>query len=182
MRTTELNKKNRLVSMLLDHTIMTFIIFFLEAPVIVTRILSLPHTKVPLPNGLFQFSLYDIFAFALYFNKDLFLGQSIAKRILGFQVFNNKTGQPAGPLRCLARNFTILLWPIEVIAAMINIERRIGDHIAGTRLGVSDPGEQARPNWVSMAVCIPLAIGFTYVAWFYPVELLMNAVISHMPY
>jgi len=178
MRTTELNKKNRLVSMLLDHTIMTFIIFFLEAPVMITRILSLPHTKLPLPNAFFQFSLYDIFAFCLYFNKDIFIGQSIAKRILGFQVLNNRTGQPAGPLRCLVRNFTILLWPIEVIASLVNIERRIGDYIAGTRLGVSDPGLQARPNWVTMAVCIPVAMGFAYVAWIYPVDLLMNYFIS----
>ena len=180
MRPTELNKKNRLVSMLLDHTIMTFIIFFFVAPVIVTRIMSLPHTKVPLPNALIQFSLYDIFAFSLYFNKDIFLGQSIAKRVLGFQVFNNKTGQPAGPLRCLVRNFTILLWPIEVIAALVNIERRIGDYIAGTRLGVSDSRVQARPDWLAMAVCIPVTMGFTYVAWFYPVDLLVNSFLSHL--
>ena len=179
MRTTELNKKNRLVSMLLDHAIMCFILFFLEAPVIVTRIMSLPHTKVPLPNSIIQFSLYDIFAFSLYFNKDIFLGQSIAKRILGFQVFNNKTGQPAGPLRCLVRNLTILLWPIEVIAALINKERRIGDYIAGTRIGLSNPGLQARPDWVTMAICIPVAMGFTYVAWFHPFDLFINYFISH---
>ena len=30
--------------------------------------------------------------------KAIFQGQSIAKRVLGFRVFNNKTGQPAAPL------------------------------------------------------------------------------------
>jgi hypothetical protein len=102
----------------------------------------------------------------------------MGKRVLEFQVFNNRTGQPAGPLRCLVRNFTILLWPVEVIAALVNMERRIGDHIAGTRLGVYDPRAPARTNWVAMAVCLPVAMGFTYVALIYPVDLLMNAFLS----
>jgi len=178
MRITELNIKNRLVTMLLDHMIMTFIIFLFEAPAMVTRILSLPHTKVPLPGAFFQLGLYDVFVFSLYFNKDIFLGQSMGKRVLGFQVFNNKTGQPAGPFRCLVRNFTILLWPVEVIAALVNKERRIGDHIAGTRLGVYDPGVPARTDWVAMVVCMPVALGFTYVALIYPVDLLMNFFLS----
>ena len=178
MRKTELNLKNRLVSMLLDHTIMTFIIFLLEAPVMVIKIMSLSHTKVPLPSTFLQLSPYDVSIFSLYFNKDIFLGQSIGKRILGFQVFSNKTGLPASPFLCLVRSFTILLWPIEVIAAFVNKERRIGDYIAGTKLGVHDSGVQGRPGWIAMVACIPIAMCFTYVAWVYPIELLINMLFS----
>ena len=166
MRTNELNLKNRLVSMLLDHAIMTIFIFLLEVPMMVIRIMSLAHSKVPLPGAFLQLSLYDIIVFSLFFNKDLFQGQSIGKRILGFQVFNNKTGEPAAPLRCLVRNFTILLWPVEVVATLVNKERRIGDYIAGTRLGYHDSGVEARPKRIAMIACFPVAVCFTYVVWF----------------
>ena len=174
----ELNIKNRLVTMLLDHAIMTIIIFLLEVPAMVMRIMSLTHSKVPLPDAFLRFSLYDVIIFSLYFNKDIFLGQSIGKRILGFRVFNNKTGEPAGPLRCLVRNFTLLLWPVEVVAALVDKERRIGDYIAGTRLGVYDSGVQARPNWIAMVACFPVAMCFTYAAWFYPIDLLMKTLLA----
>ena len=162
--------------MLLDHTIMTFIAGIFEAPAIVIRILSYAH-KGAVPPVIPVFNWYDVFAFSLYFNKDIFLGQSIAKRVLNFQVVDHKTGQPAGPLKCLVRNFTILLWPVEVIAALINVERRIGDHIAGTRLALYDPGLQARPNWLLMAVAIVVGMLFTFGAWFYPFELLMRYIV-----
>ena len=178
MRTNELNLKNRLVSMLLDHAIMTIIIFLLEVPMMVVRILSLAHSNLTLPGPLLRFSLYDVVIFSLFFNKDIFLGQSIAKRILGFRVFNNKTGQPAAPLRCLVRNFTILLWPLEVVATLVNKERRIGDYIAGTRLGLYDSEVQARPDRLAMVACFPAALCFTYVAWFYPMELLIKFVLA----
>src|SRR6185437_6853965 len=99
---------------------------------------------------------------------------SAAKRVLGFQVVNNRTGLPAGPLRCLVRNLTILLWPIEVVAAMINVNRRIGDHLAGTRLVVYDPKQAVRPNWAAMIGCLPLAMGFVWAFCLYPFELFIN--------
>jgi uncharacterized RDD family membrane protein YckC len=178
MPTNELNLKNRLVSMMLDHGIMTIIIFLLEVPIMVFRILSLAHAKVPLPGPFLRLSLYDVVIFSLFFNKDLFLGQSIGKRILGFQVFNNKTGEPAAPLRCLVRNFTCLLWPVEVVATLVNKERRVGDYIAGTRLGLYDSRVEARPSRIAMVACFPVAVCFTYVVWFYPIELLMKTVLA----
>lgn len=178
MRAIVLNTKNRLVSMVLDHFIMTFITLFLVAPVLVISMVALANAKAPLPKTLFHLGLYDIFVFSLYFNKDIFLGQSPAKRVLGLQIFNNKTGLPAGPLRCLVRNFTVMLWPVEFIAALTDNERRIGDYIAGTRLGVCDPGVKVRPDWVAMAICIPASMAFTYVACYLPFEHLTNAILA----
>ena len=171
--------------MLLDHAITCFALGILEAPSIIIRIFSMAHQAgVAHRAGIVQagemlpvfpiFNWYDVFVFSLYFNKDIFLGQSIGKRILNFRVVDDKTGEPAGALRCLVRNFTILLWPVEVIAALINVERRIGDHIAGTRLALYDPALQARPNWLRMAVAIVVGMLFTFGAWFYPFELLMR--------
>jgi hypothetical protein len=67
-------------------------------------------------------------------NKDFFNGQSPIKRINGYQVVDVSTLQPANKIKCLVRNVTALLWPIEAIFALINPQRRIGDFIAGTKL------------------------------------------------
>ncbi|MBS1663731.1 MAG: RDD family protein [Bacteroidetes bacterium] len=87
--------------MLLDHIIMCFLVTILAAPAMIIKIMTVTHTNKP--EAFLQIGLWEIFAFSLYFNKDIFLGRSIAKRILGFRVINNKTGQTAGPLRCLVR-------------------------------------------------------------------------------
>ncbi len=67
-------------------------------------------------------------------NKDFFKAQSVAKRLLGYQVLNIYTNQPADECRCMLRNTTILFWPVEVLFALINPNRRLGDFIADTIL------------------------------------------------
>lgn len=177
MIAAHLDRKNRLVTMLVDHVTMTFVIFVLEAPAMAMNFIHLAHARPALAQA-FHIGIYDLFCFSLYFNKDIFLGRSIAKRILGFQVVNHRTGLAAGPLRCLVRNLTIMLWPIEVIAALVNSNRRIGDYIAGTRLEVYDPKLPARPHWGAIAGCIPVAMGVVWAVWFYPEELLLNRFIA----
>ncbi|HVS98192.1 MAG TPA: RDD family protein [Puia sp.] len=170
-----LDKKNRLVTMFLDHVVMCIILCVVEAPAIMVHIVRLQHSRPPFE--LFDFGVYDVFAFSLYFCKDVFSGRSVAKRILGFQVVNHATGLPAGPVRCLVRNFTLLLWPVEVIVSMVNVNRRMGDHLAGTRLVVYDPkpaAQNEQTDWKGVLVCIPLAMAFTYVIWFLPVDLLVH--------
>jgi hypothetical protein len=171
---TTLDKKNRLVSMLLDHTIMTFVPGLLVAPVMIYKMLHLPVVMTSMPESFFSYNAYEIFAFSLYFNKDIYLGQSIAKKIMKFQILDTRTNLPANPIKCLIRNFTILLWPVEVIAALINPERRIGDYIAGTKLAVYEQGISPNPHWALMVIAIPLGMLFTFAAWFYPLGLLFK--------
>lgn len=71
---------------------------------------------------------------AVFLAKDVFNGQSFAKRTLRFQVLNNNTGEVATPLQTVVRNLTALIWPAEIIMMIINPSRRIGDYIANTRL------------------------------------------------
>lgn len=70
----------------------------------------------------------------LYANKDYFNGQSIIHRTYGFQVVECKTNAPANELKCLIRNITCLLYPIEALFVIFNKQRRLGDFIAGTKL------------------------------------------------
>lgn len=118
----------------------------------------------------------NIFGFSLYFNKDIFSGRSLAKRIFKLQIVDVKTNRPANPLRCLVRNITIVVWPIEVIVGLINNERRIGDFIAGTKLTAYDPEQHKdQPSWTLIAMALIAGILITYLTLFYPAELLTRS-------
>ena len=151
-----------MVSMLLDHAIMCFIAGVFMAPSLLYELFHLPGATDPTSLSIIHYNAYEIFAFSLYFNKDIYLGQSPAKRILKFQVFDIRTNRPASPLQCLIRNFTVLIWPVEVVVAFINNERRLGDYLAGTKLGLYEPRPATRPNWGLMIVAILLGMLYTY--------------------
>ena len=75
-------------------------------------------------------------------NKDFFNGQSVVHRLLGYQVVDIRTNMPASKVKCMFRNVTAPLWPIEVIFILTYPKRRLGDFIAGTALidvPASDP-------------------------------------------
>ena len=150
----------RLGSMLLDHFIMCFLLI---PPFIL--ILFVTGTNVP-----FEMPVYPFYAIILiYLNKDGILGQSIAKRLVGLQVIDRKTGLPANELKCFLRNMTIPVWPIEAIAVLISPSRRIGDLIANTRTVVEDKKppltilsdlKGRRPNantWLTLIACVAYA-------------------------
>ena len=127
----------RLATMIMDHFFMTFVALIFASPYVISKIsdtMTMSHEQ-PTSN------IFDgpmgyifLFGFTLYFCKDMINGRSIAKRILKLQVVDNKTGQVATPFQCLVRNIFGIIWPIEVIIAMLNTGRRLGDRVAGTRL------------------------------------------------
>ncbi len=170
---TALNRVNRLVSMISDQVSMTIIMMIWWAPVFLFRINEFE------PSGDMRYlfvgqSLYGAFIFSFYFNKDIYLGQSIGKRLLRFRVINKKTGVPAGPLRCLVRNLTLLFWPLEVILAMINVHERLGDYIAGTKLVNYEREADANPDWVMIGMALLLGVVFVYVVVALPMVWLMR--------
>ncbi|HET6252828.1 MAG TPA: RDD family protein [Puia sp.] len=173
---TSLNRVNRLVSMLSDQVSMTFIVMIWWAPMFLYATSTTRHL------GDFGFlsaaqSIYVAFIFSFYFNKDIYLGQSIGKRMLRFRVINKRTGEPAGPLRCLARNLPLVFWPLELILAMINVQERLGDYIAGTKLVNYERDTAAKPDWVGMAVALLLGFAFVYVVAMLPLYWLMQVMV-----
>jgi hypothetical protein len=74
----------------------------------------------------------------VYFNKDFVNARSIAKRILGLIIIDRVTGEPASELKCLLRNLTIPIWPLEVLISLFSRNRRLGDIIANTRIEITD--------------------------------------------
>jgi uncharacterized RDD family membrane protein YckC len=171
----KLDTGTRLGTMVLDHIIMSFAVTILAAPGMVYDIVQIIGNPGAEPK-LFLGNYYlNIFAFSLYFNKDIYLGRSPAKRILKLQIVDIKTNEPANPLKCLVRNLTIVIWPIEAIVALVNNERRIGDFIAGTKLMTYDPAQHPRSaNWPSIVVAIAVSVLVVYFAFFYSIELLLG--------
>lgn len=170
-----LNSGTRIGTMILDHFAMTFVVMIFAAPGMVydiTQTFGNPDVQPKLFLGNYYL---NILAFSLYFNKDIYMGRSIAKRALKLQVVDIRTNKPANPLKCFVRNLTIILWPIEVVVALINNERRIGDFIAGTKLTSFDPEQhKGQVNWALIILAILTSLLVTYLTMFYPIELLFK--------
>jgi len=127
MNRASIGKSKRLASMLIDNTILSFL---LVPPLSI----FLRTTDNQLNEGIQNDKIIAIALFMIvYMLKDSFRGRSAAKRILNLQIVDIKTGKSANIIQCFTRNLTTPLWMIEVIVAWINPERRIGDYLAGTR-------------------------------------------------
>jgi len=72
--------------------------------------------------------------FALFLNKDFFSNRSLGKRIFNYLIVDNKYHTNVSTLKCLIRNLTLFIYPIEAIVMVFNSERRIGDRLTGTKL------------------------------------------------
>lgn len=109
-------------------------------------VISLQYAKVIVSEQVaaifWSIQLSAISTFVL--NKDLWGGQSIVHRALGYQVVNAITGEPASKIRCFIRNITFPVWIIEIIPLMVTPQRRIGDRIAGTKLIRVPPSDPTR--------------------------------------
>lgn len=162
---------HRIASMLLDHIIMTMVIFPLWILILIFAISEIVEFNNQSLNIAFLSLLF------IYLNKDFFNAKSPAKRILGYQVLNRKNGESATELQCFIRNLTLCVaWPLEVIVGLLNPERRIGDFIANTKVVIAEKeklktiytelkGTTLKLNFISIVI-----IGGIY---FYGLSLLM---------
>lgn len=66
--------------------------------------------------------------------KDCIGGRSVGKKKNNLQVVLKDSHEVAPPLRCVVRNLFLFVWPLELVVTLINPSRRIGDHVAGTKL------------------------------------------------
>jgi uncharacterized RDD family membrane protein YckC len=157
----------RLSTIFLDHLIMSMIAVAFSIPGMIIGLsdafdVSHNDTDADLFSGLHYVGLIG---FAVYICKDCINGRSIAKRILKLQVVDYKTGQVASPIKCFIRNIFCILWPVEVIVALINPSRRIGDWVAGTKLVPYNPAiEQPKPDFAQIAAAFGFAYGMIVLA------------------
>jgi len=145
----------RLGTMLLDH----LIICFIGIPLLI--ISDFAKSSDGIFASISPYSMMPLFV--IYFCKDCIGGRSPAKRILKLAVVSYNSDSAANPFRSLVRDLFILIWPIEVLVALFNQERRIGDQVAGTRLTYYNPGNTQRLNILEIVGVILIATAFTYV-------------------
>ncbi|MCD2260207.1 RDD family protein [Psychroserpens luteolus] len=86
---------------------------------------------VALTDNLF---LGMMIVYPITMNKDFLNGKSIGKRIFGIQV-QNLNNQKASEWKNSLRNFLPII-PIELLFTIFSPERRIGDRIARTKIGI----------------------------------------------
>lgn len=67
-------------------------------------------------------------------NKDFLNGKSIGKRIFGIQV-QNLNNKKTSEWKSSLRNFLPII-PIDLIFTLVSPSQRIGDLIAGTKIGI----------------------------------------------
>lgn len=161
------NVKLRLVSMLVDHFVLCFIMMVIVLPGLAVSMFSTfnrVHGSRGADIGIVDFLF--VLAFSIYFNKDIFNGRSPAKRILKLQVIDVKTNEVASPLKCLVRNLSIILWPIEVIFVIINPRSRIGDKIAGTRIDYVEQPEKKKIDRRKLIAPVLIALAFSFLISF----------------
>jgi len=163
----KINIGKRIAVLLIDYLLMTIIVFIFAIPIFIS--ISKNIIEFAQDNSISFFlerpMWYSfLFGFSLFYCKDSFNGRSIAKRIFKLQVVDNRTGNPASPLKCFARNLFLFFWPIELIAALVNPNRRIGDLIANTKLVPFDSSKISKPKYAqivtSLAICFFISVMF----------------------
>ncbi|AXG70274.1 RDD family protein [Kordia sp. SMS9] len=138
--TTTNFKLRRIQSMFLDHIIMSLILI---TPTVIFIFFG-DFKSFDFINK-HSTIIFSVLIF-LCMNKDFLKAQSAAKRLLGYQVIDCKTKQPASELQCFLRNMSMIIWPLEVGIAYLNPSRRLGDIIANTEI-ISVDKEELSTIW-----------------------------------
>lgn len=184
MNEPKLNIGTRIASMLIDHFIMTIVSVLFSLPLMIKCISSLMEISHEESEINFDgpFLYLSIFGFAVYLCKDTFNGRSIGKRLMHCQVVNNVSGQVASPLKCFIRNLFCIVWIIEVICILANPSRRIGDHVAGTKVVRFDPSQINQSKFNLIKSLIPLAISYCLLLLFTIPFLTFQPSLTKTPY
>jgi uncharacterized RDD family membrane protein YckC len=118
----------------------TLLVLFISAMIFIMPLLILAPLVM---DGDTASAYLYAFAFAtlkmVILNKDYFSSQSVVHRFLGLRVVDARTDAPASKVKCMLRNITVALWPVEAIFLIVNPERRLGDLIAGTKVVETPP-------------------------------------------
>ena len=124
------SRTKRILAFGIDHFFMTFLI------VMSSFLLMGPSFMDPTKLNDSPYFVLVVFGFGslLYFLKDSFSGKSFGKWVLGVEVrdYTDPNKIPSVG-RLLLRNLLLLVWPVELIAVIIDEnKRRIGDKLAKT--------------------------------------------------
>jgi len=138
----------RLKSAGIDFMFLVAVFFPLMLPFVLYCMITAANVTLVQHASIISAVPFTCFTFVLL-NKDFFNGRSVAKRVFGYQVVQANTDKPAEPFKCMLRNITLIIWPVEVIVSLISPGRRLGDFLAGTVVVVS-PSEEPKTILIDM--------------------------------
>ena len=105
---------------------------------LVVSVIFVPITMLVRDESQTLYDIVSLVPFGIILNKDALYGKSVGKRILGYVVISEEN--PASPLKCLIRNITFFIYPIEAIVLLFNpSNKRIGDYLVNTRVEKCPP-------------------------------------------
>lgn len=158
-------RSNRILSMFLDHALMTILALIILSPWMISYSNRLDEAAADATVAYFPqwATLLLSIGLGLYLNKDLRKAQSFAKMMFGFRIVDNKSGELASPMQCMIRNLTAPFFLFEVLILWISPERRIGDFLAGTRLIIDQKQDLShRPRVIQAIIAVVLAVALSY--------------------
>lgn len=127
-------------------------------------------------SGLFEkpvfITLITLFFFVL---KDSFVDGSIVKAFFGIKIVRSKTKTTSSISQRLVRNFSILIWPLELFMILIKPNKRLGDLLVGTEIIKSEKislrnyhmGFKTRFELITLLKAVVILAAFISVAYFY---------------
>lgn len=152
----------RFATMFIDYMIVFFGLGMVCFVILLSLDLNSDIDKLGNLEGYLKWMMIALLA--LWLSKDVFGGQSLAKRAVKVQILRQNSERAVDPFQTILRNLTTLfLAPIEFIWGMVNTERRLGDFIAGTRLQAYE-GKAPKIEtelWRSAAALF-VSLGFCY--------------------
>ena len=126
------SRKRRIIAVLIDF----WLIGYLTSLIIYTLffVIKTPWDTEFIENVISLHSVIGLAGLFVFICKDTVKGLSFGKLLMGIRVVKT-SGKPVDSLSALLRNLSLLVWPIEALAIVINSKkRRLGDYLADTKV------------------------------------------------
>ena len=156
------SRKRRIAAFMIDHFVMSILIVSIFFLFLGSNFINESNFTRMTTLMLAVF----ITGFLLYFAKDSIKGISVGKWIMGIMVCDSvDTNKIPSFWRLLARNFFIIIWPVEFIVLASSYEKkRVGDIIANTVV-VKNPNKPSKLPRILALVGIVI-VNFVFVIVF----------------
>jgi uncharacterized RDD family membrane protein YckC len=133
METKEITFSNRLTLLILDPFYGSMLI---TLPLILLIILFNWLLDLGTSDTISRICLF-IFV-AVYLNKDIIKGKSLAKRVLGYRVVKENEEQSLSMTESFFRNLTFFIYLAEYLFAVVSPNKKIGDYLTKSKIIRSD--------------------------------------------
>lgn len=154
------SRKRRAAAFLIDHFVLTFLMTSIAFLTLGTDFLDSGGAEDITPIIIAVL----IPGFFVYFSKDSIGGISLGKWIMGVMVRENESDEKTPSFgKLFIRNLPIVIWPVEVIALILNSnKRRLGDILAGAVVLENKNKSKKSKRIVALVLIFAAFFGFMF--------------------